>query len=175
MAAQVVEHHITGRDQATQHFLAAWMLQVQREALLVAVEALEIDAVLVSRIRRHVAPHVTATCRLLDLDHLGAKVAQQHRRPRPGAILLGGEDADSCQRWRRGSGRLGWAIHCDEDPLLPIITTSTRFALTFRPHYTGRNVPQREGVRGDSRCRAAAPALRLGAPLQWPGALPVAI
>ena len=74
------------------------MAQIEREALLVAVERLEEERVLALLEGRHVAADVAAGGRVLDLDHLGAEVGELESAPRAGAELLDGEDADVSQR-----------------------------------------------------------------------------
>ena len=72
--------------------------QVERDALLVAVEGLEPEPVLASLEGRHVAAGVAADRRVLDLDHLGAEVGELERRPRARAELLDRDDPDVGER-----------------------------------------------------------------------------
>ncbi len=81
------------------------MAQVERDALLAAVEGLEEERVLALLERRDVAPDVAAGGRVLDLDHLGAEVGELERAPRPRAELLDGEDPDVGERKRADGGR----------------------------------------------------------------------
>jgi len=74
------------------------MTQVEGERLLVPVEGLEEQRVLALLERRHVASHVPAGARILDLDHLRAEVGELQRRPRAGAELLDGDDPDVLER-----------------------------------------------------------------------------
>jgi hypothetical protein len=76
-----------------QHAPCRGFLQIERDALLVAVEAVEELAVVAlvavaEEERADMAGHVTIIGRVLDLDHLGAKIGQLHRAIRPGPILL---------------------------------------------------------------------------------------
>ena len=69
------------------------LLQVEREALLIAVEAVEelavVALVAVAKEERADAPrHVAAIGRVLDLDDFRAEIGQLHRAVRPRAILL---------------------------------------------------------------------------------------
>src|SRR5581483_1394484 len=76
----------------------AGVLEVQRHALLVAVEGLEEVAVAVAEeVRPNRAADVAALGRVLDLDHLGAEVGEQHAAERAGTVLLDRDDAQSRQ------------------------------------------------------------------------------
>src|SRR5262249_21663616 len=99
VAAQVVERGVGRAYQRVQHALRARMLQVQRQALLVAVEGLEEMAVTVGEeVWADRAGDVAALPRVLDLDALGAEVGQHHAAERAGAVLLDGDDAQTCER-----------------------------------------------------------------------------
>ena len=98
---------------STKHRAPVRRAQVQGHAALVAVEGLEVHRVLPRLLRRHVAADVAAGAGVLDLDHVGAEIGELHRRPRPGAELLDGEDADVGER-RDGShcpGVTTWRVH----------------------------------------------------------------
>jgi hypothetical protein len=93
IAAQIVEHRIGPRRQRMQHTPRRGFLQIERDALLVAVEAVEELAVVrplpIAKKERPDPPrHVAAIGRVLDLDHLGAEIGQLHRAVRPSPILL---------------------------------------------------------------------------------------
>ena len=77
--------------------LCVGVLEVEGDALLAAVEALEVDGVLVAGVRRHVAGDVAACVGVLDLDDLGAHVGEMQGAPRARAVLLEGDDADAIQ------------------------------------------------------------------------------
>jgi hypothetical protein len=98
---EVLEHHVRRLDQRPEDLLPFRRLQVQREALLVAVHGEEIRG-LAARERRP-APRVVALAGLLDLDDLGAHVAEGHGAERPGEHARQVDDAHARQRRiRRG-------------------------------------------------------------------------
>src|ERR1700694_3914850 len=74
------------------------MVQVEREAPLVAVEGLEEKRVLALLVGVDVAPDIASGGGVLHLDHLRAEVGELHRPPRPGAVLLDREDPDVGER-----------------------------------------------------------------------------
>src|ERR1044072_3323684 len=83
VAAQIVERGVGRSDEFVEDAARLRMLQVEREAALVAVECLEEMAVARPEvIRPDGAPDVAALRRVLDLDHLGAEIAQQHAAER---------------------------------------------------------------------------------------------
>ena len=69
------------------------MLQVESDAFFVAVEALEVDAVLGGGIGRHIAGHIAPGGRVFDFDNFGAQIRQHHRRPGAGTELFYGQNA----------------------------------------------------------------------------------
>ena len=69
--------------------------EIERDAALVVAERLEEERVLALLEGRHVAAHVAATARILDLDHVGAEVGEVHAAPRAGAVLLDRDDRTS--------------------------------------------------------------------------------
>ena len=118
IAAEVVGDGIGAGCQALQDFATAGVLQVQREAALVAAEGLEKEAVAPLGIGQDVAAHLAAGAVVLDLDHVGAEIGQIHGAERRRAVLLDREDDEPPQgpegrrlvRWlgrRRGRGRRG--------------------------------------------------------------------
>jgi hypothetical protein len=103
IAAQVVEQRVCARDQIAEHRRPLGMLQVQRDALLVAVEGMEKLAVLGREEMRPDPPaDVAAIARILDLDHLCAEVGEVERAPGSGAVLLDGEHAQALERRAAG-------------------------------------------------------------------------
>ena len=88
-----------------EHVPRVGVSQVERDALLAAVERLEEERVFALLERRDVAPHVAAGRGVLELDHLGAEVGQLERRPRPRAELLDGDDPNVGERKRADGGR----------------------------------------------------------------------
>ena len=91
-----------------QDLAAARLLQVQRQAALVAAEGLVEEAVAVLGIGQHVAAHLAAGPVVLDLDDLGAEIGEVHGAEGSRAVLLDGDDgepferADGARRRRRG-------------------------------------------------------------------------
>ena len=98
VSAEVRVDDVGDAHEVLEHGARFGMAQIQREALLVAVERLEEERVLALLERRHVAADVAAGGRVLDLDHLGAEVGELESAPGPGAELLDREDADVSQR-----------------------------------------------------------------------------
>ena len=93
IAAQIVEQRIRARRQPVQHFARGGFLQVERDAFLVAVKAVEELAVVAlvtvaEKERPDPTRHIAAIGRVLDLDNLGAEIGQLHRAVRPGPVLL---------------------------------------------------------------------------------------
>ena len=106
IAAQIVHHRIGTRDQIGEDLAALRMLQVEREAALVEVEALVKEAVVIpQKIRPGRAREVAAGVGILNLDDIGAHVGEEHRAIGPGAELLERQDAHPCQRLR---GHIGF-------------------------------------------------------------------
>ena len=99
VAAQVVEGRIRRAHEPVQNLFCPRVLEVERDALLVAVEGLEEVAVAVGEeMRTDRAADIAALGRVLDLDHLGAEVAQHHAAERPGSVLFDGNDAQAGER-----------------------------------------------------------------------------
>ena len=82
-----------------EHVRRLGMVQVEGDALLVPVEALEVDAVVAFDLGGHVAADVASAEGVFDLDHLRPQVGQQHAGPGTGAELLDGQDANAVQGW----------------------------------------------------------------------------
>ncbi len=96
VTAQVVQDGIGLRHQPAEDLAAFLGLQVQRQRALVAVERVEeLARAVLQEMRADAAGHVAAVGGVLDLDHLGAQIGQQHGAERPGAVLLDGEDGDA--------------------------------------------------------------------------------
>ncbi len=102
VAAQVAVDRVGLAHEVLEDRAALGGGQVERQRALVAVEDLEEQRVLALGVRGHVAAHVAARRRLLDLDHLGAEVGEVHASPGAGAVLLDGDDADVLQRQTLG-------------------------------------------------------------------------
>ena len=100
---EVLDHHVGVGGQGAEDLLALRGREVQRDRLLVAAEHLppEADAV---ALRAVGARRVAA--RVLDLDHVGAEVAQHRGGERPGEEGGDVEDLESLESaCRRGSHR----------------------------------------------------------------------
>ena len=80
-----------------EHGRCLGMVQVEGDALLVPVEALEVDAVVAFDLGGHLAGDVASAEGVFDLDHLCSQVCQQHAGPGTGAELLNGQDANALQ------------------------------------------------------------------------------
>jgi hypothetical protein len=74
---EVIDQHVGIRDQLLQYLLALGARHVERDRALVSVGAEEISR-LAGRERRAPAAGVVARARRLDLDHVGAHVAEHH-------------------------------------------------------------------------------------------------
>ena len=93
IAAQIVEKRVGARRQPVQYPARRRLLQIERDALLVAVEAVKELAVVAlvavaEEKRPDAARHVAAIGRVLDLDDLRAEIGQLHRTVWSHAILL---------------------------------------------------------------------------------------
>ena len=71
--------------------------EVERDGLLVAVDRQEIRRLAVGQERRPHDAHRVAAVGILDLDHLGAQVREQHRAVRPREHAGEVEDADALE------------------------------------------------------------------------------
>ena len=89
-----LDQHVGARGQPARQLEVARVAEVERERALVAVEP-EVVGRLALAPRRAPRARVVAAVGALDLDHVGAEVAEQHRRERPGehAREVGHEDA----------------------------------------------------------------------------------
>ena len=96
---EVLDDHVALRDQPLEQARALRVLEVERDAFLVAVDAQEIAR---SRPRGTAGPHaarVVALARLLDLDHARAHVGEQHRAVGTGEDAREVEHGDAVE-WR---------------------------------------------------------------------------
>ena len=87
--AEVLHEDVGVAHQAADELDAAGLADVDADAALVAVEALEVGP---ADVRRQAAGAVgvanaVAASGLLDLDHVGAHVAEQRRAPGPGRLM----------------------------------------------------------------------------------------
>ena len=99
-AGEVLDQDVEVRQQAAQQRATLVLSQVERDALLAAVEREEEDRHAVDR-RIAVAPLVAAL-RRLDLHHLGAQVGEDRGAERPGEKARQVEDPDARERAHRG-------------------------------------------------------------------------
>ena len=136
---EVLDQHVRRVDQTAEHVGAGVGLQIDGEALLAAVQAEKEGAPPVPE--RRPGAGVVALGRLLDLDDLGAHVAEHHR------AVGTGEDARQVEHPESGQGghRIGGLYPPDSPPRAP-----------------PRLPPCRAGERG-RRVAAGAPA----APRVW--------
>jgi hypothetical protein len=81
--AHVFDHDIRAVDQVEEKGASLWVLQVQFDALLVAIQRHEVRRLVIVERRSPLARHVAAA-RGLDLDDLGAVVSKHGRRERAG-------------------------------------------------------------------------------------------
>ena len=71
IAAQVAKNGIRLGDQLAEQFPALFRLQIERDALRVAVESLEVEAITIFGIRNHAARDIAAATAVFNLDDLG--------------------------------------------------------------------------------------------------------
>ena len=138
---EVLYDDVGACDQPLERVPALVGLQVERDALLAAVQPDE-----VARLPLHgrvVPAREVALPRPLDLDHPGAEVGQLARRERRGHRLLDGDDERALQRsgraGRSGSGHRGSWGRVD----LPHRTTGRRVPLGVTCHAARRPSEQR--------------------------------
>ena len=98
VSAQVAEDGVGAAHDVLEDRAGLRMREIERDAALVVAERLEEERVLALLVGRHVAAHVAATARILDLDHVGAEVGEMHAAPRAGAVLLDRDDPDVLER-----------------------------------------------------------------------------
>ena len=79
---EVLDQHVGAIEQLLEDPLRPRLLQIERQALLVAVDAEEIRTLLTDK-RRSPPARVVAAAGLLDLDDPRAHVGEQHRAVRP--------------------------------------------------------------------------------------------
>ena len=96
--AVIFDHHIRGLDQPVEDRAAVRLLEVERQAALVAVQILEIRAVAVAR-------HIVALARHLDLDDVSAPVGQMPCAGGPGAGARQIEHLEAGKRLAGGNTR----------------------------------------------------------------------
>ena len=105
VAPQVVDQGVGAAGQLLKNLPAARLLEVQRNAALVAAEGLEEEAVAVLGVGQHVTAHLAAGPVVLDLDDVRAEVGEVHGAEGRGAVLLDGDDGEPFERPDRAGGR----------------------------------------------------------------------
>src|SRR5262249_23476612 len=101
---EILDQHVALARQASQDLDAVTGLEIQRHALLAAVDRHEIRRF--TQDERRPLPRVVALAGLLDLDDLGAHVAQHHGRERPGQHAGEIEHANTLKRLNSGHRNL---------------------------------------------------------------------
>ena len=111
---EIIDDHVGLLDQAGEHLLAGGHRHVQRHRALVAVGAEEIGG-LAGHERRSPAAGIVAAAGRLDLDDVGAHVAEHHGAERAGENAGEIEHADAGQR---ASARFGHELPLALPPAL---------------------------------------------------------
>ena len=124
---EVLDQHVALRDQPGEDLLPRLHRHVERHRALVAVHAEEIRGLLL-RERRAPGARVVARARRLDLDHVGAHVAEHHRAERPREDAREIEHAQpveraGCSSIPRGT-HLGHSLTAEEQRKAIMIGTS---------------------------------------------------
>ena len=94
--AIALDEHVGSLDKAEQQLATRVCLEVQGHAALVAVDGVEQRTLALDE--RRGPTHVVAGLRLLDLDHVGSHIGEQHRAVGAGQQPRQVEEADSRQR-----------------------------------------------------------------------------
>ena len=100
--AEGLDQHVGPRAELAGQRAVDGVGQVERDRALVAVQAEVVGALAVVPGRAPGA-RVVAAVRPLDLDHVGAEVAEQHRRQRAGEHAREVGDENPVQRWHGGA------------------------------------------------------------------------
>ena len=95
--AEVLDHDVGGVNQLPENLAAGVALEIQGKAALVPVDTQVVGADVVDE-RWSPGARVVPLAWLLDLDHLGAHVAQQHGAVGPGHDPGQIDDTNSVQR-----------------------------------------------------------------------------
>jgi len=107
-------------DQVVEDRAAGVPGQVERDGLLVAVDREEVGRLAVGEERRAHDPHRVAAVGVLDLDHFGAHVGEQHRAVRPREHAGEVEHADALEEFHAASSsgrQSGWCASLIDVPL----------------------------------------------------------
>ena len=100
---EVLDEDVTPADEVDDERPPARVLQIDGDAPLAAVDREEVGSLAVGRAGRGPVPAVVAPSRVLDLDHLGAVVAQDLGGERTGDDAREVDDADPAEK--RGHAR----------------------------------------------------------------------
>ena len=96
---EVLHEDVSLLEKPVQDLPSFGVLEIERDAFLVAVDAEEVRA-FAAKERRAPATGVVPSARLLDLDDPGAHVAEQHRAIRPGKHPGEVENRETVERTR---------------------------------------------------------------------------
>src|SRR5262249_18526905 len=129
--ATVLDQHVEGRHQASDDLARPGRLQVERQALLVAVEREERDALAVEEVRPLLAVLV-ALAGTLDFDDFSSEVAEEHRAVGPRHVL---REVEHPQAGQRTSHEAGWSF-CTSSISTPLPARGWRNAVS--PSAPGR-------------------------------------
>ena len=109
---EVFGQHVGAFEQAQQDLAAGGLADVERDRLLVAVDADEVAGVRLVAERRAPVAHLVAL-RRLDLDHLGAVVGQDHRAVGTAEHAGQVDDLDAGERTRGYGEALSAVLRLD--------------------------------------------------------------
>ena len=107
---EILDDGVGLRAQLAQPLDLRRVLEIDRDAALVAIDRCEVFTVLgamIARAHRRPAPHVVAAVGPLDLDHVGAEVGEQRSGERPGGDLPEFEYLQARQRAACSLGHQG--------------------------------------------------------------------
>jgi hypothetical protein len=93
---EVLDHHVGGAEKLREERPSVGRLEIDRHALLVAIDAEEVRAPAADE--RAPGSRIVAVPRILDLDHLGTHVAQQHGAEGTGEHAGEVDDLEAAQR-----------------------------------------------------------------------------
>ncbi len=143
---EILEEHVTLPDQGAQDRLSLGVLEVEGDALLVAIDRHEVGGFAAHE--RRPASGVVPLAGFLDLDDLGTHVPEHHRAERPGQHASEIEHANA----RQGAARKGSAYQpsARDFPFQARLAQLRAMALT--------RSPARPARRQKRRARSSAPS-----------------
>ena len=141
---KILDEHIGACDEVVEQLAAAGVLEIQRHAFLVPVDAQEIRALALGK-RRPPRACIVAGARPLNLDHASAHVGELHRAIGPCEDATEIQDSDTLE----GAGGIWGMIHG------VLVCGCASREMTIRSakggHYAGRKGPRRgNGLRRDN-------------------------